>query len=54
MVCDWAVKRTMDECRECDGAVIECISYNDNNGKQINQCPRCGDRTDEWGKKIKC
>ncbi len=39
----------MTECRECEGAVIECV---DAKGT-IYKCPRCGDKTDEWGKKIK-
>ena len=40
----------MTECRECEGAIIECIS--EDKCREINQCPRCGDRTNEWGKKI--
>ena len=38
----------MDECRECEGAYIECMDYNGT----IYQCPRCGDLTNQWGKKI--
>jgi len=38
----------MTECRECEGAVLECV---DKDGK-VNKCPRCGDLTDEFGKKI--
>ena len=37
----------MTECRECEGAVLDCI--NDNGDMK---CPKCGDLTDEWGKKI--
>ena len=36
----------MTECRECDGAVIFCVDKAD----KIFECPRCGDKTDEWGK----
>ncbi len=38
----------MDECRECEGAILDCIA---DNGDM--QCPRCSDKTDQWGKKIK-
>ena len=39
----------MDECRECEGAIIQCLDEE----CKILQCPRCGNKTDEWGKKIK-
>ena len=37
-----------NECRECEGAYMVCI---DDNGDE--ECPRCGYKTDQWGKKIK-
>ena len=38
-----------EECRECESAIIECM---DEEGT-IYQCPRCGDKTNQWGKKFK-
>lgn len=41
-------QKKMTECRECEGAVIDCM---DEEGT-IFQCPRCGDKTNQWGEKI--
>ena len=37
-----------EECMECNGAYIICL---DPEGT-IYQCPRCGNKTDQWGKNI--